>query len=100
MFREHSVAMILRDLALDPMTATLVEWRIGAAIAVEALLYGLPLLVLFPLVEHLGALPVSGDPKLETWRWTGIQAATAALLVIGMVSLRCPVGSDFIYFQF
>jgi D-alanyl-lipoteichoic acid acyltransferase DltB (MBOAT superfamily) len=100
MFREHSVAMILRDLTLNPMTATLVEWRIGAAIALEALLYGLPLLVLFPLVEHLGALPVAEDPKMETWRWTGIQAATAALLVIGLVSLRCPVGSDFIYFQF
>ncbi len=100
LFREHSLAMIWHDLTLNPLVASAADWRIGCSIAVEAVMYGLPLTLLFPLVEHLGWLPSADDPKMETWRWTGLQAAAAALIMLGLVTLRSTQGSDFIYFQF
>ncbi len=100
MFREQSTVMLLHDLTLNPLAATASDWRVGGSIAVESLFYGLPLLVIFPVIERLGALPGSEDARMETWKWTFFQAAGAALIVLGLVALRCPVSSDFIYFQF
>ena len=100
LFREHSLAMIWHDLTLNPLVASAADWRIGCSIGVEAVLYGLPLTLLFPLVEHLGLLPSADDAKMQTWRWTGLQTAAAGLILLGLVALRSTQGSDFIYFQF
>ena len=100
MFREHSIEMIGRGLTLNPLAAPLDEWRIGTGLALEAILYGLPLTVIYPLVQRLRLVPSHGDPRLETWRWTAIQGAAAGLCLLGALALRCSVGSDFIYFQF
>lgn len=100
MFREHSVAMLAKDLVLNPSVAPLADWRIGCGMAVEALLYGAPLTILFPLVERLIGLPSHDDRRLESWRWTSLQTGAATLCLVAIVTLRCTVGSDFIYFQF
>lgn len=100
MFREHSLTMLWHDLALNPFGGSASEWRMGAALAVEAVLYGLPLVVLLPLLQRLGALIQPDDPRLTRWHWTALQGAAAAACVYGIASLRCDIGSDFIYFQF
>lgn len=100
MFREHSLAMLARHLTLNPLAASAAEWRTGAALAAEALLYGVPLLVVLPLLQRLGGLIQMGDQRLQSWRWTLLQAGAATACLCGIVSLRCAVGSDFIYFQF
>ena len=100
MFREHSLAMLAHDLALNPFAAPVSEWRMGAALGIEALLYGLPLLVLLPLLQRLGALPQPEDPRMISWKWTALQGLAVAACVYGIASMRCDVGSDFIYFQF
>lgn len=100
MFREHSVAMLMSDLALNPFTAPAAEWRMGGALAIEALQYGLPLILFLPLLQRWNLLIKAGDERLQSWRWTLGQAAAAAICLYGIVSLRCEVGSDFIYFQF
>jgi alginate O-acetyltransferase complex protein AlgI len=100
LFREHSLAMILHDLTLNPLAASAEDWRIGASIGVEAVLYGLPLTLLFPLAEHLGLVPNAEDQKLAHWRWALLQAVAAGILTLGIVMLRSTQGSSFIYFQF
>ncbi|MGI8602151.1 MAG: MBOAT family O-acyltransferase [Verrucomicrobiales bacterium] len=100
LFREHNIAMIGSGLTLNPLDAPTADWRMGAGLAAEALLYGLPLMALFPLAQKFRLVPRSDDERLLTWRWTFLQAATATLSVIGILALRCSVGSDFIYFQF
>ena len=100
MFREHSLAMLAHDLALNPFAASAAEWRIGAALGIEALLYGLPLFVILPLLHRLNALLDADDHRLTEWRWTLLQTGAVTACLLGIVSLRCAVGSDFIYFQF
>lgn len=100
LFREHSLAMLGHQLALNPMSASAAEWRMGIALGLEAVFYGLPLLVILPLLQRIGALIPAEDPRQNGWRWTLLQGAAAAACVYGIASLRCDVGSDFIYFQF
>lgn len=100
MFREHSLAMLAHDLTLNPLAASAAEWRIGAALGIEALLYGLPLFVLLPLLQRLGAMIREDDRRQTHWKWTLLQSGAATACLYGIASLRCAVGSDFIYFQF
>jgi alginate O-acetyltransferase complex protein AlgI len=100
LFREHSFEMIWRGLKLNPLAASAADWRMGTGLAVEAFLYGIPLTVLYPIAQRLRLIPAADDARLFTWRWTIIQGATAGLCLVGVVALRCSVGSDFIYFQF
>jgi len=100
MFREHSLAMLWHDITLSPFVADATEWRMGAALGIEALLYGVPLLIVAPVLQRLGVLVPAEDERLTTWRWTALQGLAAAACIYGIASLRCDVGSDFIYFQF
>jgi D-alanyl-lipoteichoic acid acyltransferase DltB (MBOAT superfamily) len=100
LFREHSVAMLTQSLALNPFDAPASDWRMGAALAIEAVLYGLPLMVVLPLLQKFGALIPVEDERLKTWSWTLLQGAAAAVCIYGVAAYRCSVGSDFIYFQF
>ena len=84
----------------NPWAAPVLDWRVGLGLAVEALTYGIPLTVLFPLVDWLGGIPEKDDPRLTTWRWTALQALAAGAIALAIVALRSDQGSDFIYFQF
>lgn len=99
-FREQDLAMIWQHLTLNPFSATVAEWRVGCGIALEAVIYGLPLTLLYPLAEHLNLIPLTTDLRMRTWRWTCLQAATAATIMLGILALRSPESGAFIYFQF
>ena len=100
LFREHDLAMIWQHLTLNPLAATVTEWRVGGSILLESVLYGLPLTLLYPLVEHYGLIPATDDARLRTWQWTLVQAIAGALILLGILALRSPESGDFIYFQF
>jgi hypothetical protein len=100
LFREQDLAMIWQHLTLNPFATTLMDWRVGMGILFEAVLYGLPLTLIYPLIEHYRLLPAADDAKMQTWKWTWAQAALAALLIFGLLALRSPETGDFIYFQF
>jgi hypothetical protein len=92
--------MIWQHLTLNPLATTLTDWRVGMGIFFEAVIYGLPLTVIYPLVDHYKWLLTADDPRIHTWKWTCYQAALAALLLFGLLALRSPETGDFIYFQF
>ena len=100
LFREQDLAMIWQHLTLNPLATTLTDWRVGMGIFFEAVIYGLPLTVIYPLVDHYKWLLTADDPRIHTWKWTCYQAALAALLLFGLLALRSPETGDFIYFQF
>jgi D-alanyl-lipoteichoic acid acyltransferase DltB (MBOAT superfamily) len=100
LFREHNIQAIGRALALNPFDAPVAHWRMGLGLAVEAWIYGLPLLVVLPLLRSLRWLPAADDPRLLGWRWTLAQGLAVALCLFGILVLRSEVGSDFIYFAF
>ena len=97
LFREHDISMLLTDLSLSPWQSSAAEWRMGVYFAAEALQYGFPLLVLQPLLQHWQPWLL---PSRDGWLLTCLQGLAAAACIYGIVSLRCEVGSDFIYFQF
>jgi alginate O-acetyltransferase complex protein AlgI len=100
LFREHSLFMIGHQLSLNPFQASIAEWRMGAALGLEAWLYGAPLLIGLPLLERWKLLQPTDTTPVHSWKWTAQQGLAAAACLYGVVSLRCEFGSDFIYFQF
>ena len=101
LFRERtSLTMLVHYFTLNPLAASAADWRIGIAFALESLIYGLPLLVVLPVVQRFGWLRAKDDVRGNSWPWILCQAALVAVLVFGIAALRCPVTSDFIYFQF
>ena len=72
----------------------------GAALSLEAWLYGAPLLIGLPLLERCKLLQPTDSAPIHSWKWTAQQSLAAAACLYGVVSLRCEFGSDFIYFQF
>ena len=100
LFREQDLGMIWQHLTLNPFAATLVDWRVGCALALEAALYGLPLTLLYPLLEKFHLIPSHQEDKMQTWGWTCLQGAAGALIMLGLLTLRSTEGGSFIYFQF
>lgn len=100
LFREQDLAMIWQHLTLNPFTAPLVDWQVGMGLLFEAVLYGLPLTLLYPLIDHYRLLPTADDPRMQTWRWALAQALLASLILFALIALRSPETGDFIYFQF
>ena len=70
LFREHTLTGIVRGLSLNPLDAPLAHWRMGLGLAAEAWVYGLPLLVLLPILKSCNALLAHDDPRLLSWKWT------------------------------
>ncbi len=100
LFREHTLTGLGRALSLNPFEAPVAHWRMGLGLVAEAWIYGLPLLIVLPLLKSLHLLPASNDPRLLTWKWTTLQCLALAFCLLGIVILRSSVGSDFIYFAF
>ena len=100
LFREPSLAMIWQDLTLNPLAASSLDWRVGCGICAEAVLYGLPLTLLYPLIDFLDLLPPAEDLRLQSWSWTVAQGLLGAAILLGLLALRSPATGDFVYFQF
>ena len=100
MFRENSSAHLFRHLTLSPWDADTGQWRMGAFFVASTLLYAFPL-YLHPLVDRwLARHETASAAHFPGWRWTLACTALAALLYLGLLLLRSPAASDFIYFQF
>jgi alginate O-acetyltransferase complex protein AlgI len=100
MFREHNLSMLMKDLCLSPWGLPVAEWRMGLSLAVQSWIYAIPLLVLWPLAQRLNLAIGVAHPDNERWRTVGLQCLVVTALLMGVLALRCDVGSDFIYFQF
>ncbi|MES2707874.1 MAG: MBOAT family O-acyltransferase [Verrucomicrobiota bacterium] len=100
LFREQSAPHLLKHFSLNPFAADSVQWRIGWFFVVQTLFYAFPL-YLHPLVDRfLARHPEAVAEHFPGWRWTLVLMLTAALLYAGLLLLRSPASSDFIYFQF
>lgn len=65
-------------------------------------MYALPLYVLHPMLEAglARSCPDAAATHYEGWGWTAAMLALTAALYLGIIALRSPQASDFIYFQF
>ncbi|RYD26913.1 MAG: MBOAT family protein, partial [Verrucomicrobiaceae bacterium] len=100
MFRESSAVHLFRHLTLNPFAADAVQWRMGLFFIAQTLLFAFPL-YLHPLVDQwLARRPETVDAHFPGWRWTLALLALGAVLYTGLILLRSPSTSDFIYFQF
>ncbi len=100
MFRENSVDHLLRHLSLNPFTADATQWRMGLFFAAQTFIYAFPL-YLHPAVDRwLDRHAAAQSEHFPGWRWTWACLGMAAALYLGLILLRSPSSSDFIYFQF
>jgi hypothetical protein len=100
MFRENSVDHLLRHLSLNPLAADATQWRMGLFFAAHTLLYAFPL-YLHPAVDRwLDRQTAARAEHFPGWGWTWACLGMAAALYLGLLLLRSPASSDFIYFQF
>lgn len=100
MFRENSLDHLLRHLTLNPFAADQEQWRMGLFFVAQTFLYAFPI-YLHPLLDRwLQRHPEAAAESYSGWRWTWAAAGLTVLLYVGIILLRSPAGSDFIYFQF
>jgi D-alanyl-lipoteichoic acid acyltransferase DltB (MBOAT superfamily) len=97
LFRERNLAKIVNDFGQTAVAASADQWWVGLYLVTLVTIYALPLVI------HLLATSDFCQRRFAvTWPnlgWIG-EAATAALLLFGIVFARSVTTSDFIYFQF
>ena len=102
-FRETDLAMLLNDLALNPLASTRLQHQAGSYLFVLALLYSLPLWIQslwarFSPIDLTAAMHVpEGRPRFAL---VAVQASLAGLMFASILVLRSYTSLDFIYFQF
>jgi D-alanyl-lipoteichoic acid acyltransferase DltB (MBOAT superfamily) len=97
LFRERDLGQIAHDLAQSPFAAGLEQWRMAAYFCILVLIYALPMII------HLLATGIPGwqiETRLSERGRFMLETFAAALLLLGIVTLRSIATSDFIYFQF
>ena len=97
LFRERDLGQIAHDLAQSPFAAGLEQWRMAAYFCILVLIYALPMII------HLLATGIPGwqiETRLSERGRFVLETFAAALLLLGIVTLRSIATSDFIYFQF
>lgn len=100
MFREQSLPHLLKHLTLNPFAADAEQWRMGWFFVAQTLLYAFPL-YLHPLLDRwLARRTEDAEAHYPGWRWTVGLTALGVVLYLGIILLRSPASSDFIYFQF
>jgi alginate O-acetyltransferase complex protein AlgI len=100
LFREQSVAHLLKHLTLNPFAADAMQWKMGCFFAAQTFIYAFPL-YLHPLLDRcLAARPEAREQHFPGWLWTAALALLGLLLYLGILLFRSPASSDFIYFQF
>lgn len=99
MFREQNLGQLWRALTLNPWNASVWSWETGWFIAMQAVIYALPLWVL-PILESACGKDWCRLPAPQSWTRTLLEGVVAAILLAGVLVFASQVGSDFIYFQF
>jgi len=103
LFRETSLAAIVRDLTLSPFNSSAVDGEAAAYLFLLAFLYSVPLWIQSVWIElHRGPdgarapAPVARAP----WGQVALQGAACGLAFAAILVLRSRTSLDFIYFQF
>jgi hypothetical protein len=102
LFRETSLAAIVRDLTLSPFRSTPLDRQVAAYLFILALVYSLPLWIQSAWVElHRGPDSVP-EPTSSSWAWPSlaIQGIACGIALAAILVLRSRTTLDFIYFQF
>jgi hypothetical protein len=94
-FREQNAAALWRDLTLNPMMATRMEWQVAAYLGALIGFYSLPL-----CIHTVASIWLPKAEQEPSGLFLGFQTALFTVLFLGMLVFRSSVGSDFIYFQF
>ncbi|MEI9897204.1 MAG: MBOAT family O-acyltransferase [Chthoniobacter sp.] len=95
-FRERNLAQLAHDLALSPLTASAMDWRVAAFLGTLTLFYSVPLWIhtLWDLkLRHVFA---ARESAVALW----VSPVVATLLFTCILLLRSDTSADFIYFQF
>ena len=98
MFRETDLSMLLRDFQLLPWKATPEDNQVARYLFGLTVLYGLPIFLHGLL--HLWDRWRRGSQPDYPRSWLLLRPVLAALLLMGILTLRSPEPSTFIYFQF
>ena len=101
LFRETSLAAIVRDLTLSPLSSTPLDLQVAAYLFILALLYSLPLWIQSVWVE-LHREAGSSTDVASSWAWPNlaIQGIACGLAFAAILVLRSRTTLDFIYFRF
>jgi alginate O-acetyltransferase complex protein AlgI len=97
-FRETDLHQLIRDLALRPTAASLLEWKAGIYFVCLVLIYSIPLVVSMCLKWPPAA--EAGEPRAGGRTVLMQRSIVSAVLFSGILLLRTASSSDFIYFQF
>jgi D-alanyl-lipoteichoic acid acyltransferase DltB (MBOAT superfamily) len=102
LFRETSLAAIVRDLTLSPLSSTPLDRQVAAYLFILALLYSLPLWIQSVWVELHRESGSSTEHGGSSWAWPNlaIQGIACGLAFAAILVLRSRTSLDFIYFQF
>jgi alginate O-acetyltransferase complex protein AlgI len=102
LFRETSLAGIVRDLTLSPLSSTSLDRQVAAYLFILALLYSLPLWIQSVWVELHRDSESTTEPGASPWAWPNlaIQGIACGVAFAAILVLRSRTSLDFIYFQF
>jgi alginate O-acetyltransferase complex protein AlgI len=98
LFRETNLNYLVKYIRLSPFTTTASDWRVAYFLFLNVLLYSLPIW-LHHLAEWIPAgisQRIRENPKTV---WI-LRTLGATICFAGILLLRSPASSDFIYFQF
>ncbi len=98
MFRETDLHWLLKLLSLSPGQYTPLDVSVAAYLLGLVFLYSLPLW-LHAAYDHFAG-DAGGDQATMAWPRALAQAVVGGLLLLGILILRSPESSTFIYFQF
>ena len=97
LFREQNIHELVRQLTVNPFTASADDWRIGGFFVVLMAIYSLPLWLHAVLEKPLLS---NWTDRRDTWAGFALQTAAGIAVVLVFFTLAAKVSSDFIYFQF
>jgi D-alanyl-lipoteichoic acid acyltransferase DltB (MBOAT superfamily) len=102
LFRETSLAAIVRDLTLSPFRTSALDREVAAYLFILAFLYSVPLWIQSVWVEVQRSVGRTEEPPASSWAWpnVAIQGAACGLAFAIILILRSRTSLDFIYFQF
>jgi hypothetical protein len=103
LFRETSLAAIVRNLTLSPLGGTALDRQTAAYLFILAFLYSVPLWIQSLWVEFHRARSREAQAPVDMsspWPALALQGAACGLALTAILVLRSQTSLDFIYFQF
>ena len=98
LFRERSLSQIAHHLTQSPFSVPADHWQMGIYFVALVLIYTSPLFI--HMLVTTRSAPARWINFLSAERRFVLDAAVAAMLIFGILTVRSVATSDFIYFQF